>query len=66
MTEYLQQQTKEAETMNFWTDFINKEPENFKTQYKKLGLLEQCKLIAFIQVRDSKLYKTMLNVLGEE
>ena len=34
MTEYLQQQTKETEIMNFWTDFINNEPENFKTQYK--------------------------------
>lgn len=66
MTEYLQQQTKETEIMNFWTDFINNEPENFKIQYKKLGLLEQCKLRAFIQVKDSKLYKIMLNVLGEE
>ena len=31
MTEYLQQQTKETEIMNFWTDFINNEPDNFTT-----------------------------------
>ena len=66
MPEYLELQAKETETMNFWANFINNEPENFKKQYKQIGILDQCKLRAFIQIRDSELYQKMLKILGEE
>lgn len=66
MSEYLEQQKKERETMEFFTNEINNNSEKFREEFFKLHIIEQCKMKAFIQVRDSELYKKMLKVLGEE
>ena len=44
MSEYLEQQKKERETMEFFTNEINNNSEKFREEFFKLHIIEQCRM----------------------
>jgi len=60
-----QAQAEEKATMEFWEDLINNEPVYFLKQYLTLDMLQQCKLKAFIQVRDKELYTKLQEIIND-
>ena len=65
MKEYQQRQADETEQMKFWDEIINKSPKVFITHYNELNLMNQCKVKAFIQVRDRELYSKLEKLLEQ-
>lgn len=51
--------------MQFWDEIINKSPKVFIAHYNELSLMNQCKVKAFIQVRDRKLYAKLEKLLED-
>ena len=65
MKEYQQRQADETEQMQFWDEIINKSPKVFIAHFNELSLMNQCKVKAFIQVRDSGLYSKLEKLLED-
>lgn len=65
MAEYLVKQQKEREAMEWFTNEINNNAKKFKEEFLNLHIIDQCKMKAFIQVRDKKLYEKMVEILEE-
>ena len=65
MKEYQQRQADETKQMQFWDEIINQQPKVFLTHFNELDLINQCRLKAFIQVRDRELYSKLEKLLEQ-
>lgn len=58
------QNKKDNEILDFFKK-ATENPENLKQHINSLGICDRARLMAFIQVRDSKLYKKITEIMED-
>lgn len=65
MAEFEKNYKEEKEALNFFRDVIKNNPKAFKEEMQKTDIIKRARVLAFLQVRDSKVYKRAQEILNE-
>jgi hypothetical protein len=65
MAEFEENIKSEKEVLNFFRNLIKQDPQQFKESMQATDFIQRARVLAFLQVRDSEVYKKAQEILNE-